>query len=274
VRRESDRDHVAQPGDMPGKWATIGSVEGKCLVTDLPIGDERGRLLASLAATLARLDGDLPLPKRLCHAVARLTGADGVALTLEYVSDSRTTLCATDDVAESLENLQELLGQGPGFHATHTRDIAVANLDNQSHPSWPMLEQAVHERYGVLNLYAIPILTNSELAGVMTLYTWPRTQLRASLRQAQFLVNAVGAAVLEDFQQSGADGDGLDGAWNSRAIVHQATGMVMAQLGCSPQDAMALLRGHAYAHETDVYDIATRVVDNQIDFSHFHVEGD
>ena len=255
--------------------SVIGIAEGESVsVTELPIEDERGRLLASLAATLARLDGDLSQPQRLCRAIAHLTGADGAALTLEYVSDSRTTLCATDDVAENLENLQELLGQGPGFHATHTRDIAVANLDSRAHPQWPMLAQAVHEQYGTLNLYAIPILTNNELAGVMSLHTWERTQLRTSLRQAQFLVNAVGAAVLEDFQKHSVDGDGLDGAWNSRVIVHQATGMVMAQLGCSPRDALALLRGHAYAHESDIYDIATRVLSKQINFSDFRVEGD
>ena len=243
-------------------------------MTDLPIEDERGRLLASLAATLARLDPTLPQPQRLCQAVARLTSADGAALTLEYVSASRTTLCATDDVARNLENLQELLGQGPGFHATHTRDIAVAHFDSRIHPTWPMLAQAVQEQYGDLSLYAVPILTGSELAGVMSLYAWHETQLRISLWQAQFLVNAVGAAVLEDFRTHGADGDGLDGAWNGRAIVHQATGMVMAQLACSPQDALALLRGHAYAHETDIYDIATRVVSKQVNFSDFHVEGD
>ena len=242
-------------------------------MTDLPIEDERGRLLASLAAALARLDHTQPQPQRLCHALARLTGADGAALTLEYASESRTTLCATDDVAEGLENLQEVLGQGPGFHATHTRQIVVATFDSEVDPQWPMLAQAVHEQYEALSLYAVPIFADSELAGVAALYT-RQSELHVSMRHAQFLVNAVGAAVLHDFQEHGQNDDALGGAWNSRAIVHQATGMVMAQLGCAPRDALALLRGHAYAHETDIYEIATRVVDKQINFSDFHVEGD
>lgn len=245
-------------------------------MADLPLEDDHGRLLASLATTLARLDATQAQsqPQRLCQAIAHLTGAEGAALTLEYASDSRTTLCATDDVAKGLENLQEVLAQGPGFHATSTREIITAHLGGDVPTPWPMLDQAVHERYGVLVLYAIPIFNASELAGVAMLYTRQRNELRASLRQAQFLVNAIGAALLDDFHGLGRNDDELGGAWNNRAVVHQATGMVMAQLRCSPPDALALLRGHAYAHEDDIYAIAQRVVDRQIDFSHFHVEGD
>ena len=39
------------------------------------------------------------------------------------------------------------------------------------------------------------------------------------------------------------------GAWSSRAGIHQATGMVIAQLGISPDDALAVLRAHAYAED-------------------------
>ena len=56
--------------------------------------------------------------------------------------------------------------------------------------------------------------------------------------------------------------------------MHQATGMVMAQVYVTPEDALALLRGHAYALGTDVGDVAERVVRREINFSSFEVEGD
>ena len=65
-------------------------------------------------------------------------------------------------------------------------------------------------------------------------------------------------------------GDG----WSSRRLVHQATGMVMAQVQVPAEDALALLRGHAYALATDINDVATRVVNRSINFSNFDVEGD
>ena len=230
-------------------------------------------MLARLAATLASLDTAQPQAERLCQAIPRLTGADGAALTLEYSSDHRTTLCATDGVAEGLENLQEVLGQGPGFRAVSTREIVVFQFGEDPDTQWPLLAQAIDEQFGRLTLYAIPIVVAGQLPGIVTLYLRQGGQLSASLEQSQFLVNAIGMALLDEVQLSDDD-DGLSGAWNNRVVVHQATGMIMAQLSCPSDDALALLRGHAYAHETDIYDIAKRVVDQHINFSHFRVEGD
>jgi hypothetical protein len=44
--------------------------------------------------------------------------------------------------------------------------------------------------------------------------------------------------------------------------------MVVAQLGVGVDDALALLRAHAYAHERKLTDIAKDVVDRRLDFSH------
>lgn len=89
-----------------------------------------------------------------------------------------------------------------------------------------------------------------------------------------FLVNAVGAALMTGASaHADADLDMSDG-WSSRSLVHQATGMVMAQVRVAAEDALAILRGHAYAMATDVNDVAERVVDRRINFSNFDVEGD
>ena len=48
----------------------------------------------------------------------------------------------------------------------------------------------------------------------------------------------------------------------------------MAQVRVVPEDALALLRGHAYALGTDMNDVALRVVHRKISFTNFDVEGD
>lgn len=63
---------------------------------------------------------------------------------------------------------------------------------------------------------------------------------------AQFLSDSVGAALLGD--EASSTGEGLS-SWASRATVHQATGMVVAQLGVSAEDALALLRAHAFSSD-------------------------
>ena len=59
--------------------------------------------------------------------------------------------------------------------------------------------------------------------------------------------------------------DGADG-WSSRDLVHEATGMVVAQLGLSSGDALALLRAHAFVLDADLDEVARAVVERQILF--------
>jgi hypothetical protein len=242
-------------------------------VTDLPLAD-RGRLLSGLAATLARLPPDRAQTWRLGEAMRRMLLADGVAITVGYLTTNRITLCASDEVADTLESLQEVTGEGPGYEAARTNAMVVADLDRDGDQRWPTLTQTLEERYGPLRVYAVPVHAGGALGGVATLYTGLRRSLAEPPDRVAFLANAVGAALLTDAAaHPEAHLEGSEG-WSSRSLVHQATGMVMAQVGVTPEDALALLRGHAYALATDINDVAVRVVDRRINFSNFEVEGD
>jgi hypothetical protein len=242
-------------------------------VSDLPLA-ERGRLLSEFAATLATLPTDRSQTWRLGEAVRMMLRAYGVAITLEYLSDNRVTVCATNEVAAALENLQEVLGQGPGLEAARSDTMVVADLDGAGDHRWPMLAQTLESRYGPLRVYAVPVHATGGFGGVATIHTGREESLAEPADRVSFLVNAIGAALVTDAaeQQEGhlQSGEG----WSSRSRVHQATGMVMAQVRVAPEDALALLRGHAYALATDINDVAGRVIDRSINFSDFDVEGD
>jgi hypothetical protein len=242
-------------------------------VSDLPLAD-RGRLLSQLAATLSTLPTDRIQTWRLGEAMRQILGADGVAITVEYLTDSRVTLCASDEVAEALESMQEVLGEGPGFEAARTGAMVVAELDGDADQRWPMLTQGLEERYGPLKVYAVPVLANGDLGGIATLHTRTDSSLTEPPDRVAFLANAIGAALLTDAAEHPGGQLQSGEGWSSRSLVHQATGMVMAQVRITPEDALALLRGHAYALATDINDVAARVVDRTLNFSNFDVEGD
>ncbi len=244
-------------------------------MSDLPLA-ERGRLLSQLATTLATLPPDRPQTWRLGEAMRRILDAEGVAITMEYASESRTTVCASDEAAAALEDLQEISGEGPGYEAAATDSVVVARLGGFGDDErWPMLAHAVEAHQGVLNVYAIPLHADGPLSGIATLYTRGDQPLAEEMDQAVFLANAIGHALLVDASEHPAMQQLQSGdAWSSRAVVHQATGMVMAQVQLPAEDAVALLRGHAYALATDINDVATRVVNRTINFSSFDVEGD
>ncbi|GAA1571444.1 hypothetical protein GCM10009804_29790 [Kribbella hippodromi] len=48
--------------------------------------------------------------------------------------------------------------------------------------------------------------------------------------------------------------------------MYQATGMLAIQLGASMEDALAMLRAHAFAQDPTLSEIAEQVVDRPIDF--------
>ncbi len=242
-------------------------------MTDLPL-EERGQLLSRLATTLATLPTERAQTWRLGEAMRRIVRADGVAITVGYLTDSRITLCASDEVADSLESLQEVIGEGPGYEAARNGVTVVVDLDGDADGRWPLLTQTLEQRFGPLRVYAVPVHAGGALGGVATLYTARRRSLAEPLPRVSFLANAVGAALVTDAAEHPEshleEGEG----WSSRSVVHQATGMVMAQVRVTPEDAMALLRGHAYARATNITDVAAHVVDRTIDFSNFDVEGD
>jgi hypothetical protein len=63
------------------------------------------------------------------------------------------------------------------------------------------------------------------------------------------------------------DGGWVDHAFGHRAEIHQATGMVLVQLGINATDALARLRGYAFVHRRLLLDVARDVVERRLVFT-------
>jgi ANTAR domain-containing protein len=66
-----------------------------------------------------------------------------------------------------------------------------------------------------------------------------------------------------------APGDGvwLDHSVYGRAEIHQATGMVLVQLGANATDAVARMRAYAFAEQRSLSDVARDVVSRRLRFT-------
>ncbi|QIK75052.1 ANTAR domain-containing protein [Nocardioides piscis] len=223
-------------------------------------------LLVRLARAIATTPATDALSERLCLASRDLAGADAAALTVVYAQSDRVTLCATDAVSARLEDLQDVMGEGPGLSAVIDRQVTVCALGTFGAQRWPGFAEAAVEVAGPLTVHAVPMLPADRPFGVMTLYQVEHTAQPLALDRDTLLrlASATGAALIRDPQ---AVEDDLDrGPWSSRAKVHQATGMVVAQLGLGIDDALAVLKAHAYAGDTTLDDVATHVLDHTIRF--------
>ncbi|GEK23449.1 GAF and ANTAR domain-containing protein [Cellulomonas xylanilytica] len=230
---------------------------------EVPVGDPV-TVLAHLARVVAAAPPDEPLPVRLCRACVEVLGADGGAVTLASTTTERLTLATSNGVSAQLEDLQDVLGEGPGQQAYEEGRVVVTQVDGLLDDAFPLFAHLADDLTGPLTVWAFPLHPGGPTFGVITVYR--RTgELAHSLEDAQLLADAIGAALLDD---TGPDGSLPFASWSDRARVHQATGMVVAQLGVTTQDALALLRAHAFASTTTVDAIAADVTGRRLTFAH------
>nr|WP_281369391.1 ANTAR domain-containing protein [Microbacterium proteolyticum] len=102
--------------------------------------------------------------------------------------------------------------------------------------------------------------------GVVNLYaTGVRALTVDQVDEAARLADSAGHRILRTALE-GLDDDVSTNA-SPRRFVHQATGMVVAQLQVGPEDALLVIRAHAFASGRSVREVAEAIISRDIDFS-------
>jgi hypothetical protein len=228
----------------------------------------RDPLVSRLARALRELGESRPLTWRACHAIKDLAGADGASITLENSSMSRLTVCATDEAAGLLEGLQDVLQEGPCQAAFVSGMAQETLLDRAAAERWPQFVPAAENVIGPDGvLWAVPMRSDNLVIGAVSLYRRLPGPLALSPRDAQVLADAVADVLVADPMAYETASDPAGDGWSARAIVHQAAGIVAGQLGASIGDALAVLRSHAFATNSQLLQVAREVVERRLDLS-------
>ena len=219
-------------------------------------------------AACAQREGTGGSPRHAVISCADALAAAGAGLSVARDGVPREPVLASTPLAEELEELQFTLGQGPGMDTVAGRGpVLVSDLTiPDARHRWPLFAPAAAER-GVRGMFAFPVAVGAVLIGVLNVYRLPAGSL-APRELLDGLVFADAALVLALDKRGGiASGpDGLaDAAVSARgAQVHQATGMVAAQLGMSMPDALAALRAHAYVTGQRLSDLVADVLARRV----------
>jgi hypothetical protein len=232
----------------------------------------REQLVARFATVLADLHTIDSGVARLCEAGRRMLDADGAAMTVVSSQQSKVVVAATDELARQLEDLQDVVGEGPSQDAYRDNAVQVADFSAQGDGRWSLMHEHGRRLGFEGSLIAVPLRPHRDAIGTFTAHRVGR-RFEVVPDLADFLTVAVGAALLhESTDRTRADVDAE--AWSSRAVVHQATGMIISQVGVRAEDALALLRGQAFVHGASLLEVAQQIVDRHINFRNFTIEGD
>ena len=234
---------------------------------------ELGAVTRALLGIARSLRDDRALAAQICHACVAGLDIDGAAISLLTASTLRETLYTTDPTADLLEDLQFSLGEGACVDAATTgRPVLIADMTDPAETSrWPVYAAAVVDQAGVGAVFAFPLQWGAINVGVLDLYRRAPGRLAAAqLRDASSAAEAAALMLLGLRTDPDPDPDGTaawDRSWSKRAEIHQATGMIVAQLRISPTDAFARLRAHAFSQGKGLGEVAQDVVARRLRFT-------
>ncbi len=207
----------------------------------------------------------------LCGPFVTAIGVSGAAVSTLGDPLGSETVCATDANMARLEEIQIDLGEGPCWEALSTRrPVIEPDVQHSVDTSWPLARAALHET-GLGAVFAFPLVVAGINVGAIDLYSaTPAVLSDEQLHDATLLSVILARQVLRRSLLASED-SGEDAGWVnsdfSRREVHQATGMIVAQMHVTPDDALLVLRGHAFSSGRPVRDIATDVVARTLDFT-------
>lgn len=212
----------------------------------------------------------------LCDPFLAALPVTGASVCVLVSPAGQTTMCASNSVAERLDELQFDLGEGPCWEALATHGPVLAlDIHGGRYDSWPVFAEAVRTDAiggGVSAMFAFPLVVGSLDIGAVDLYFAEPGELNPHyVAEASALADVAAwqvlRRILEGQTADTADDDDGSPSRYTRREVHQATGMVLAQLNVTAEDASLLLRAYAFSAGRSVREIATEVVDRRLDFS-------
>jgi hypothetical protein len=206
---------------------------------------------------------------RLCDVSAEITGMTGAGIMLMSDETFQGSVCATNDVSSLVERLQEELGEGPCVDAYNEgRPIHEPDLSRPATPRWVGFS-APAIAAGVRAVFGFPLQIGAVRLGALHLYcdrpgVLTEDQVADALVMADVAAKAV--LVMQAEAPPGALAAALQAGGGFQNVVHQATGMVAAQLDVSVGQALVRLRAHAFGHDEALVDVASAVVARTLRF--------
>jgi GAF domain-containing protein len=225
---------------------------------------------SDLAKSIGALDtldperGLAPTLQQVTDAAKQLFRADGAGLMLVDSEGALRWASASDQTAQTLEDSQERLAQGPCAVAFSQR-LPAAIRDLQQEPDWQEFTPVLVSE-GISAALSVPVELDGGVIGTLDVYAgrprdWDASEVAALQAYAGLVASLLSAAVTA--QVKGRLADQLQAALEHRWLIEQAKGVVMGREHVDAQAAFERLRGAARSSTRRLADVAKDVTEGQ-----------
>jgi GAF domain-containing protein len=223
--------------------------------------------LAKSIGTLDSLDlarGLAPTLQQVTDAAKQLFRADGAGLMLVDAEGQLRWASASDQTAQTVEDEQERLAQGPCAVAFSQR-LPAAIRDLRTEPDWQEFTQVLVGE-GIRAALSVPVELDGGVIGTLDIYAhnpwdWDPSEVAALQAYAGLIASLLMAAVTA--QVKGRLADQLQAALAHRWLIEQAKGVIMGREDLDAEAAFERLRRAARSSTRRLADVARDVTAGQ-----------
>ncbi len=218
-----------------------------------------------LAETFAHVARSLLSEKDLDHTLGRIVDiAVSVIAPCEHagidiVEKGRVNaVVASDDVAAQIDAIQTEVGEGPCLDAIEQHEIFSTD-DLMEESRWPQFARRAHEETGVRSIMGFRLHADDNTLGALDLYS-SRPHAFDDDTAAVGSVLATHAAVA---MSSARERETLQKAVETRDVIGQAKGILMARSHLSDDEAFDVLRRASQRLNVKLREVAQRVLERE-----------
>jgi GAF domain-containing protein len=240
-------------------------------VLDNQAGSDVVRRLDEVTGDLAELaevltgeeDLDRVLQRGVDQVASAVPGADMVSVSV-LRGDVAETVAASNALVWAIDQDQYAAADGPCLEAARTGQVVRTGVA-EAERRWPQFTRSARAA-GVASYLSYPLMIGADFAGALNLYSeQPHGFADFDVALLRLYVTAVSAAIANArlYTRARELAWQLRQALDSRAVIDQAIGVLIAQTGISADQAFAELTRRSQNTNVKLREVATRLVASQ-----------
>jgi GAF domain-containing protein len=192
--------------------------------------------------------------------------AAAAGLVLVDPAGDLQVMASTSEESQLVEVLQLEAGAGPCVDCFRTGAVVTIDDIAVDGSRWPLFQASALSQ-GFRSLHAVPMRLRRRTIGALNLFgheSGPLSAEDAAIAQAFADVATITLLQERAARESAIINEQLQRALNSRILIEQAKGVIAHTANVDMNQAFALLRDYARAHNQTIYETAEKVIGRKI----------